>query len=84
MKSLTNELINNIKLSYSGLKKVSWNDIYDTEAELISDLFNKNVIVDGDIYKLCRGYEYIKGFRNYYNKHGELTERQMIQLLLTT
>lgn len=80
MKKLTRELIQKIRLSHSGLQKVSWNEIYDTEAELLADLFNDKVIVDGYSYKLCRGYEYIKGFRNYYGKHGELTDKQMTQL----
>ena len=30
--------------------------------------------------KVCKGYEFIKGFRKYYNKNGSLTEKQITQL----
>lgn len=82
MKEISEELKNNLRKSRCGLKKVSWNSIYDSEDELLRDLFHEKVIVDNDAphYKICRGYEYIKGFRNYYKKNGCLSEKQMTQL----
>lgn len=81
MKAITEELKNNLMKSRCGLKKVSWNSIYDSEDELLKDLFHEKIIVENaPHHKLCRGYEYIKGFRNYYKKNGCLSEKQMAQL----
>ena len=83
MKQITEELKFKINLSKSGLKKCKWDEIYDTEEELIDDLFSEKVLTDEDtsfMCKVCKGYEFIKGFRKYYNKNGSLTEKQMTQL----
>lgn len=80
MKEMNNELKNRIMRSHSGLERMSWNEIYDTEEELINDLFSDRVKTDGPISSLCRGYEYIKSFRAYFQKNRKFTEKQMIQL----
>ena len=43
----------------------------------------RKILTDEDTslsYKWCKGYEYIKGFRKYYQKNKTLTEKQMLQL----
>lgn len=83
MKQITDELKFKLRKSQAGLEKCSWNEIYDTEKELINDMFNEKVITDEDkvpMYRWCKGYEYIKSFRKYYRKMGYLTEKQMTQL----
>ena len=43
----------------------------------------EKILTDEDtssITKLCKGYEYIKSFRKYYQKTGCLTEKQITQL----
>ena len=54
------------------------NEIYDTEEELIQDIFNEKIHTDG--LSRCKGYEYIKAFRAYYSKHNDLTEKQIKHL----
>lgn len=83
MKQITEELKFKINSSRAGLKKCKWDEIYDTEEELIKDLFSEKVLTDEDTnlqYKICRGYDFIKGFRKYYQKNGTLTEKQLTQL----
>lgn len=83
MKQITDELKFKLRKSQAGLEKCNWNEIYDTEEELIQDLFNEKVYTDEDnvpMYRWCKGYEFIKGFRKYYQKNGTLTEKQMTQL----
>lgn len=85
MKELTETLRNKIIHTYNnvGITTCKWNDIYDTEEELIKDLFNEKVLTDEDTsisYKLCKGYEYIKSFRKFYNKNTYLTPKQIKQL----
>ena len=83
MKQLTEELKFKINSSIAGLKKCKWDEIYDTEDELIKDLFSEKVLTDEDTnlqYKICKGYDFIKGFRKYYQKNGTLTEKQLTQL----
>ena len=83
MKPITEELKFKINSSRAGVKKCKWNEIYDTEEELIDDLFSEKVLTDEETsltYKICKGYEFIKCFRKYYKKHGSLTEKQMTQL----
>ena len=58
-------------------------EFFDTEEELIKDLFSEKVLTDEDTnlqYKICKGYDFIKGFRKYYQKNGTLTEKQLTQL----
>ena len=83
MKPITEELKFKINSSRAGIKKCKWNEIYDTEGELIKDLFSEKVLTDKDTnlqHKICKGYEYIKSFRKYYQKNGMLTEKQITQL----
>ena len=83
MKLITDDLKSKIISSRAGLRKCRWDEIYDTEEELVKDLFNEKVLTDEDTamaYKLCRGYEFIKSFRAYYRKNRNLTEKQMTQL----
>lgn len=83
MKQITEDLKFKIHSSRAGLKKCKWDEIYDTEDEIVKDLFSKKVLTDEDTtlsYKLCKGYDYIKSFRKYYQKNGILTDKQMTQL----
>lgn len=66
-----------------GEKSCKWLDIYDTEEELVKDLFNEKILTDEDthcMFKVCKGYEYIKSFRKFYKKNGYLTPKQITQL----
>lgn len=85
MKQITKSLILKLTQSHAGGfgNKVKWDDIFDTEAELIEALFHEKVYTDEDgvpMYKWCKGYAYIRGFRQYYKKNKTLTEAQMRQL----
>ena len=85
MKEMNTTLKNKIASAYyeTGITTCKWNDIYDTEEELIKDLFNEKVLTDEDTsisYKICKGYEYIKSFRKFYNKNTYLTPKQIKQL----
>lgn len=85
MKPVTENLLFELKKSHHGInnKPCKWNDIFDTEQELIKALFSKKVYTDEDnvpMHKWCKGYVYVKGFRKYYSKHGKLTDKQMTQL----
>ena len=83
MKKITEELKFKIRKSRTGLEKCRWDEIYDTEKELINDMFNEKVLTDEDkvpMYRWCKGYEFIKSFRKYYRKNNTLTEKQMTQL----
>ena len=86
MKKITQELLDQLHEYHSGIniKPIKWNDIFDTEEELIRALFNRKIYTDENgistYHKWCKGYEYITGFRRYYRKHGKLTDKQMTQL----
>lgn len=81
MKPIAESLIAKLHRSHAGLEKVSWNEVFDTEEELIQAMFDEHIIVENaPLHKLCRGYEYIKSFRQYYSKNNTLTEAQMRQL----
>lgn len=81
MKAITEDLKNKLHESRAGLGRASWDEIFDTEQELIEAMFHEKVRTEGaPLHKLCGGYEYIKSFRKYYQKHGELTPKQMTQL----
>lgn len=57
----------------------SWTVFYDTEEELIADMM-KAITDQAPYYQIVRGYEYVRSFQKYYEKYGQLTEKQMIQL----
>ena len=78
MKNITDSIIQKLNLHHCGLVKFSWNELYDTEEELIHDMFNEKIHTDG--LSKCKGYEYIKSFRTYHNAHNNLTEKQIKQL----
>ena len=60
---------------------MKWTDFYSSEQELIEDMLKTKSNVKEYYYNsLVRGYEYIEGFKRYYQKHGELTPKQMTQL----
>lgn len=85
MKELTKDLLFELEKSHNGInnKPFKWNNIFDTEEELIQALFDGKIYTDEDkvpMQKWCKGYEYIKSFRKYYKKNGRLTDKQMIQL----
>lgn len=83
MKQITEDLKHKIISSRTGISPCKWDEIYDTEEELIKDLFSDKILTDEDTsftYKICKGYEFIKGFRKYYKKNQTLTEKQMTQL----
>ena len=50
MKEMNTTLKNKIASAYyeTGITTCKWNDIYDTEEELIKDLFNEKVLTDED------------------------------------
>lgn len=82
MKTIDESLKFKIQASRAGIKRCKWSDIYDTPEELIRDMFSDKILTDEDTDTLhvCKGYEYIKSFRKYYEKNGMLTERQVTQL----
>ena len=82
MKEMNEVLKNKLQMSHAGLKSCKWSDIYDTEDELIKDMFNDKLVIDENapVYKICRGYEYIRGFRKYFEKNHELIDKQLRQL----
>lgn len=68
-----------IKGDVSMYKK--WNDIYNTENELIEDMLKtKSDVTKVPYYQLVKGYEYIESFKRYYKSHGVLTPKQLTQL----
>lgn len=83
MKTLTEDLKFKIHQAHAGgfNTRLKWNEIYDSEEELINDMFSEKVKTSNTYYyNLCKGYEFINGFRKYYSQHGCLTEKQMVQL----
>ena len=69
--------------THVGLERCRWDKIFESEDELIEAMFNEKVEVDEKTtpnWRLCIGYEYIKSFKEYYEKNGTLTEKQMRQL----
>lgn len=58
-----------------------WNEIYNSEEELIEDMLKAKADERKYGYRLLvKGYIYIHSFQNYYKKNGELTPKQMTQL----
>lgn len=58
-----------------------WNDLYNSEEDLIQDMLKtKSDATTCPYHSLVKGYEYIEGFKRYYKKNGELTSKQMTQL----
>lgn len=83
MKQITETLKLKIMNSKAGLMRCKWDEIYDTEEELIKDMFHEKVLTNEDthlLYKWCKGYEFIRSFRAYYRKNGTLTDKQITQL----
>ena len=82
MKEMNDNLKQKLRMAHAGLSSCKWSDIYDTEEELIQDMYSDKLVIDGNapVHKVCRGYEYIASFRDYYQKHHSLTEKQLRQL----
>ena len=60
---------------------MKWNELYNTEDELIKAMFEtKSDINKYPQWKIVKGYVYIESFKKYYNKNGKLTDKQMTQL----
>lgn len=58
-----------------------WYELYDTENELIEDMLKtKSDVTKVPYSQLVRGYEYIESFKRYYERHGVLTPKQLMQL----
>lgn len=57
-------------------KNVKWNDLFDSEQELIKYMFRCRV----QGAQVPCGYEYIASFQRYYIKNNTLTKKQMVQL----
>ena len=54
MKPITPELKSKLIQSNAGLRKVKWNEIFDTEEELVTAMFNEKVIVkNASFLNLC-------------------------------
>lgn len=82
MKKLSQELLTKIVRTKSDLVdvKINWNDIYDTEEELIQDMLR---VCAGDLlptYKQPSGYMYIESFKQQYMLKGRLSDKQMYVL----
>lgn len=61
--------------------KGKWNELYETEQDLIDDMLKTKSNPDKYNYlELVRGYGYIESFKAYYKKNGKLTDKQMTQL----
>ena len=59
---------------------MKWTELYDTEQDLIDDMLKTYTDPKGIYWKLCKGYEFLNGFKAYYAKYGHLTDRQLTQL----
>lgn len=56
--------------------KVKWDEIYDSESELLNDL-----VASGDYErKYTKGYAYLESFKKQYLAKGTLSDKQMVQL----
>lgn len=60
-------------------KHIKWDDLFESEKELIKCMYKCDV-TSGNPFKMCKGYIYIKSFREFYIKNGYLTEKQLTQL----
>lgn len=67
-----------ISSSYNGVKKLKWDEIYESEDELINDL--RRINLDVNIVLLPRGYEYMSSFKKQLENEKELSSKQMTQL----
>lgn len=63
---------------------MKWNELYKNETELINAMLQtKSDSQKFYPYQLVKGYMYIESFKKYYEKNGNLTERQLTQLKRT-
>lgn len=78
MKDISKHLAYRLSRAHVGLnsKSVKWDEVYDTEEELLSDM----MLVDTGSNKTVKGYMYIESFQKQYTQKGSLTEKQMLQL----
>lgn len=66
------------KLNYIGLIPVKWNDIYDTEAELLQDL--SEISIREHYPDPTKGYGVLSSFQDRLKQGKPLTDKQMLQL----
>ena len=66
-----------VSASYIALNKVRWDELFDSEAELIRTMIMVSARFEKRGYK---GYAYVNAFTESYKKHKELTPKQMTQL----
>lgn len=64
-----------VREQYVGINHVKWNEIYDTEEELIADMLS----VDCEKRNPIRGYAYIQSFQKWIHAGRELTAKQITQ-----
>ena len=58
--------------------KVKWDEMFDSEGELIEIVKNINVVQFQD--KGCKGYSYIEGFQRTLSSGNDLSRAQLTQL----
>lgn len=75
-------IIRKIDSKYNnGLNSVKWNDIYNSEDEMVEDLKNIHVPVNNEfpLVHLYGGYEYIHSFAKQVQNGKILSEKQIRQ-----
>ncbi|WP_297419713.1 hypothetical protein [Clostridium sp.] len=60
--------------------QLKWEQYYKSESELIQALLKVNTKVYKKLSSYLKGYEFLEGFQNYYNKNGFLSDRQIYTL----
>lgn len=81
MKAIDENMISRLHQSRAGFRTLRWDEIYDTEQELIDDMLAVDAFPEGKPeYRLIRGYDYITSFQNRVERGIPLSEKQMIQL----
>lgn len=66
-----------VSASHLALNKVKWNELFESEKELIQKMIMVSSRFEKQGYK---GYVYINSFTEYYKKNKSLTEKQLTQL----
>lgn len=80
MKQIDDNMRSRLWYSRQGLKPMKWDEIYDSEKELINDMLSIDASPSQPAHKIVRGYEYILSFQKRILSGQELTEKQMTQL----
>ena len=77
---MKNDFERKVELSVSGIKKCAWNQVYDSEEELISDMMKVDTSENLPSYKMVKGYAFIQSFQRQIQNGKTLSEKQMVQL----